>query len=287
MTIAAGFVCMDGLVLCADTQEVIPGYTKNRTEKVHEYLCSDKDFGMVIAGAGEVDLIEAAVQNIDEAISNTRDDHFYGVDARKVIENTFRDFFRKNIGPYAAFPRDDRPAVDLLIALYAHQEHVLLKASGSTVREVVATADCIGTGSIFAKSLIEKFYSPFMHLDEVAIAAAYIMYQVEKYEINCGGPTDLYVVSPKINYFGRIPPVSLAELEPSFQEFDDSVRSLVGFVNCNMSDDDVKRIIGLMQSKMLSIRDKLASSGKSHLYSDLSRLTSKPLASFPSESDKK
>jgi 20S proteasome alpha/beta subunit len=34
MTIAAGFVCSDGIVLCADTQETITGYTKNSTEKI-------------------------------------------------------------------------------------------------------------------------------------------------------------------------------------------------------------------------------------------------------------
>lgn len=35
LTIGAGFVRSDGVVLCANTQEVIPGYTKNTTEKIN------------------------------------------------------------------------------------------------------------------------------------------------------------------------------------------------------------------------------------------------------------
>jgi hypothetical protein len=39
MTIAAGFVCKDGVILCADTQETIPGYTKTDAQKLRSFEC--------------------------------------------------------------------------------------------------------------------------------------------------------------------------------------------------------------------------------------------------------
>ena len=62
MTIAAGFPCKDGLILCADTQEVISGYVKTETEKMT--VIQGGQWNVVITGAGESDLIELAVQEI-------------------------------------------------------------------------------------------------------------------------------------------------------------------------------------------------------------------------------
>src|SRR5277367_974521 len=69
VTIAAGFSCFDGIILCADTQEVIPGYTKNETDKIRQW----KDNGLCIAtaGSGDSELIEALSQRIEDALTNT------------------------------------------------------------------------------------------------------------------------------------------------------------------------------------------------------------------------
>ena len=49
MTIAAGFVCSDGILLAAGAQETIPGYTKNSTE--------DKDLGRSGLGMQSLGLV--------------------------------------------------------------------------------------------------------------------------------------------------------------------------------------------------------------------------------------
>lgn len=290
VTIAAAFSVEDGIVLCADTQEVIPGYTKNRTTKIRESLTFDHEFGLLMVGAGDSDLIEAAMQSIEKTVETERDssEHFSGERVRPRIESAFRSFFNQNIAPYASFPRDDRPSVELLIAVHDDRSNYLFKASGATVREVEQwTADCIGSGTLLARNLIDKFYDPGMGLDELVIAACYIMFQIEKYDVNCGGPTDLYVSSHKHNMFSRIPPIALQEAEDLFGHFDARAADLLKcFPNPNLSDEKFNQEFKHIQEWMIKLRQSLLES-ESTLRHYLLRLKSQPQSLPPAESGQK
>src|ERR1700722_7493702 len=50
VTVAAGYHCDDGVVLCADTQETIPGYTKTDANKLIAF--PSDSLNLVFAGAG-------------------------------------------------------------------------------------------------------------------------------------------------------------------------------------------------------------------------------------------
>src|SRR6266852_5046288 len=67
VTIAAGFYCTDGLVLCADTQETITGYSKVNTQKMTQL--ETPFFNMVFTGAGDSGLIDMTVQLMDQALT--------------------------------------------------------------------------------------------------------------------------------------------------------------------------------------------------------------------------
>lgn len=160
VTIAAGFVCQDGIVLCADTQEVIPGFTKNETEKIKVW--KDGGFSIAITGSGETEGIEVAAQLIEDALTEeySKDEP---LNCLGIIQTAVRKFFDTSIRPYASFPRDDRPFVDLLIAVgvsnKATQYESLFKATGVTVREIHPGAECIGTGQMIAKGRLSASMS--------------------------------------------------------------------------------------------------------------------------------
>ena len=66
MTIAAGFPCKEGLVLCADTQETIPGYVKSDTEKITIFGASNCN--VAFTGAGDGDLLQATAEEMIYAL---------------------------------------------------------------------------------------------------------------------------------------------------------------------------------------------------------------------------
>ena len=60
------WLCLNGIVLCADTQETLVGYTKGSTEKIRVW--KDNGIGIAIAGAGDSEAIEAVADLIKDGI---------------------------------------------------------------------------------------------------------------------------------------------------------------------------------------------------------------------------
>ena len=111
LTIAAGFPCKDGLVMCADTQEIIPGYVKTDTEKMR--VIEGTQFNMVFAGAGDADLIDMTVQEMEIAL--TVDKASAEWEIRKSLKTALLDVFNNHILPDTDILPEDRP--EMLIAL--------------------------------------------------------------------------------------------------------------------------------------------------------------------------
>jgi 20S proteasome alpha/beta subunit len=227
MTIAAGFVCLDGIVLCADTQETITGYTKTNTDKIRRM--EDHGLCVAITGAGDTELIETVGERIERALfweympTTVR----MPDQVRDIIQQEVSASFKRYILPYASFPKDDRPWCDLLIVVTVKNEvnnyECLYRASGTTVREIKFGGDCVGSGLILAKSLMERFCDSFMDLDELVLAIIYVMFQTKKWVDGCGGKTDIVVSSYKRDMFGGFSSNDIEALERQFESCEDTV----------------------------------------------------------------
>ncbi len=284
MTIAAGFLCSDGIVLCADTQETVIGYTKNNTEKIRVW--QDMGLNIAITGAGNAELIETIGGLIQSDLAGNYFKSGRGYDPRSVRERIQRivlESFERFVVPYANFPAEDRPFFELLIVVHIRSEiwhyQCLFKVSGTTIREIEWGYDCIGTGLIMAKSLSERFFSPGMELDELVLAVCYIMFQTKKWVDGCGGNTDLIISSPGKHFFGGIASCDIELLERQF-EASDSVNSLLlNLLNPNRDDKRIELLIshakGFRQvatkalypegSRLLETLKKLAPSKPTHI----------------------
>jgi 20S proteasome alpha/beta subunit len=258
VTIAAGFVCMDGVVLCADTQETIPGYTKNSTEKIKIWY--EQNFTLAITGAGHSEVIETLSQRINKAAMGefTPDNCLYGDRAKELIEEAVLSFFERYLLPY---PEYERPDVALLIAIQCHHNRYLLKAVGNTVRDLdpgISTgADCIGSGVLLAHSLIEKLYNPFLELDDLIITACYIAFQAKRWVDGCGGNTDILVLTDELRT--SLSSSEIAALEKLFGEYDTRVgHVLTAVTNQNVPGAKVARDIKKMSHDLLEVRQQVA-----------------------------
>lgn len=288
MTIAAGFVCMDGIVLCADTQETT-GYTKNNTEKIRQW--ADGGLCMAITGAGDAELIETIGERIQHALvwEYSPKEIRMTDQVRDIIQQEISSAFRRYIAPYAAFPRDDRPGCDLLIVVTVKNEvnnyECLFKASGTTVRQIEFGGDCVGSGLILAKSLMERFCDSFMNLDELVLAMCYVMFQTKKWVDGCGGNTDLVVSSYSRDMFGGISSRDIESLEKQFESCETTTNLLLtDLVNPNKTDEWIEwRISHARKDREQAIK-ALYGEG-SRLLDMLKRMTKdRPIPSPPSES---
>jgi hypothetical protein len=120
MTIALGVIASDGIVMAADTQETIPGYWKHSHGKIWEcgrnLLETPKGGGAfcLIAGAGNA----AQVDYISRALIHRFCAEPYlteATDVQPALARELETFHARYLSPFAGYPRDDRPLVQLIV----------------------------------------------------------------------------------------------------------------------------------------------------------------------------
>lgn len=186
MTIAAGYVCNSGIVLCADSQETISGYTKNSTEKLMAFPCTDK-LTLVFAGAGDnaTQIDETAYEIAAKIIADAPEN---GGQFRKCMREVLEELF-----PKAHYPRARGPEVDLLMAVKEAEEAKLYRIADCSLAPVRDTA-AVGSGIVLALQLLERHYDRTVLVGEAAIVCTYVLHHVKKWVDGCGGNTKIALI---------------------------------------------------------------------------------------------
>jgi 20S proteasome alpha/beta subunit len=202
VTVALGLSGKDGIVICSDSQETISGYIKLDKRKVHLNLMAPNR-ALAIAGAGTSDYIDAAAERISrnfpvtESMSEVRD----------FLEETLLDFFDKHLARWSSFSEQERPSVELLIAVSLQEKIKLFHYSGTILHQVDSKA--IGAGVLLANDLIRQNYRYAGGCEELAKTAIYVLRKVKKSVDTCGGFTDLVAMTSN----GRVAILSTPEIE--------------------------------------------------------------------------
>lgn len=191
MTIALGFNCSDGIVLCADSLES-DGYSKTPVNKIWCYETQDQ-WGIAVASAGESDFIESFTDNLKNLFTG---EHFN--------EDWIMMMLRKAINEARVTYPDLRWAA--LFSLFGPSpfDRRLLRVSEQSKHIApVARYEAVGIGSCLAKFLCSKMFRLFMTVDEAAELAVFSVLQCTEQVDGCGLPISL--LSWKIGQKGWAP----------------------------------------------------------------------------------
>ena len=215
MTIAAGFTCNEGLVLCADTQETISGYIKTYDGKVDLHVY--RSLAMCVAGTGTSDYIRAAQEQLTEDFPDCRTLQ----EARKEMEERLLSFFDKNMTRWSGFPEPERPTVELLIGLAGvNWGHCLFHYSGTAFRRTSTKA--IGSGVLLANELINRYCFGSYNLDQLTSLGVYILSKVKEGVDGCGGHTHV-VALRKGRDFALMEDRDIESMEKRFATVEDQL----------------------------------------------------------------
>jgi hypothetical protein len=253
MTIAAAFPCKDGLILCADTQETITGYVKTNTQKIR--VMQGPHYSMVFTGAGDADLFEMTVDEIDKGL--TRDKVGTGAwNIEESIKKTLAQIFKKVISPWAAFP-NERPSIPkLLIGLQYPAATLLYEAHGTMIRRC-REPECVGMGVILGKSLSGQLFHDGLSLTQGALVAVYILHQAKQWVDGCGGNSDIVLLSDRDMNITRMPTDKVRELETHFDMFNMMMRDvLIATADASIPYSNFAQIIKQFQLNMLQLHSK-------------------------------
>ena len=179
MTIAAGLVCSDGLVLFADSEEQ-EGFIKTNTEKIQKF--SEDSCHLVVANAGNGLLADSLTEQIFDALAGNGNKN-----EKEVIDTIRQKIIEFHQNEVSLFPSENySKVVDLVLGLQvASSPPTLMHAQATALRKVREFA-VLGNGAEI-KFLLQELYSSEMPIKHGILIANYLLETAKRYVQGCGG----------------------------------------------------------------------------------------------------
>jgi hypothetical protein len=188
VTICAGMLCSDGIVLCADSLEVV-GIVHRSVKKLIELpIVSDDLKAVTVCSTNDGTFCDALIEKITDAL-NLSDGTF--ASAKDAIEDAtlaYCEAIWKTLTH-----SQDRPTAELLIGLKTVDDLRLLHLS-TPVMSAIDGAEFIGYGTELATYIAGQYGLKNMPTDTASPIIAYIVDIVKNNVPGCGRDTSLAVI---------------------------------------------------------------------------------------------
>jgi hypothetical protein len=187
VTIIAGFQCINGILICSDTeQSFLSSDSKSQTGKVP--IFHTHRLTVAIGGAGDGALIDYITQDLVKHLLDKRYDW-------NSIESGINDYARKtfsrHIRPYAGFAASLVPEVSFLIAIAMEKQARLFKWEKNFAYLVPPMHHTsIGIGTLQSEQLLREIQF-FYPSEQMLFFAVRMMQQVKQLVQGCGGKTEV------------------------------------------------------------------------------------------------
>jgi hypothetical protein len=197
LTIAAGFECKEGFVLCADrlmshgTAHELGSFS-HYEKKVFEL--SYTGVAIAICGCGPTTLLKAVAETVlaKNAVLKDADGLVDLNGTRQILEEALQDIASK----LSAVPEQ---LSLLLAATTVDGKQQFLRSDGLVVQSASPHA-VLGIGETsLIRYLIDSVYKPDLDLYQLAALAGFVVYAAKRYcPQYCGGQTDIYMLPKEI-----------------------------------------------------------------------------------------
>lgn len=215
MTIAIGLLAKDGLVMAADTQEII-GSTKTDESKLliaNRGLRQEKAGAIAVSGSGWSGHLDTINQEMCQLFLTRKRWTSEGIAA--ALKKKVKDFYLGHVSPFGNFPDHDRPDYTLVIAAQPNKDRLLFTSEKSTLR-FSTKYTAVGLGQSHARALMRQYWTS-MDATRAASLAAYVMFHVKRNVDGCGNQTQVVVI--KDAYAQYISQENIDLLEYSFDQY--------------------------------------------------------------------
>jgi hypothetical protein len=196
VTIAAGFKASDGFVLCADTQESGSAF-KRRVPKLEirpnpETATGKEQCKIIVTGAGSSSFVDSLIEEIWKGAKRASESKLDEVTGR--ITAALIEHYRKI---WSIYPKQTNPQLlptaDLMFAVWTKEGSGLYLARGFDVNPVLSYG-AVGCGDELAQYVCEPMILPQMNTRQVLFLAIYMLEQVKKNVLDCGGESHIAVL---------------------------------------------------------------------------------------------
>jgi hypothetical protein len=184
MTIAAGIRCIDGIVLCADTE-----YTEGDRQKYQRTKIFGYDDSLLVTGSGWTDYMKMAFDKLYEKLLEKKAGNQR--EARQIVEEVILDIYSKNIASVFRLGEFNCPSFDLLIAVRCQDGDVVLLKNTETSVTISHAYESVGTGSILYNYWARYFFKFQKSMEIAGIFSLFMLEEAKSAVPGCGGGTEI------------------------------------------------------------------------------------------------
>lgn len=254
MTIAAGFACLDGVMLCADTE------VSTWQSKTHESKLEFVEFNggkAIFAYAGHVRFAKCAIQKCKRRLESLD-----GEDALTEIELILDYEYRRNVLGHPDQSTNSSLHYELLFGLLAQGDRARLYVTSQTAVQEISSWAPIGIGCDLAQHLIQRG-SPESITDAVKLAA-YALSEIKESVPGCGGMS-IYMLLKNDGRHGVVTSIHdgpCKELQEFARHYDFITRELLmQLCNEDATDEHCERYLAqTFAQRILNVRRKWSAS---------------------------
>lgn len=254
MTIAAGFRCADGVVLCADTQMTL-GITKFPESKFRFYGSLKCEPAFVYAG--DRDFSVMAIDMISEAISSAEQS---GREITEAVRKTLVEIHRKYF-PLPTFKDQEPLYLRALACFWINGTRSLFSISGPDL----APADgcrCIGIGEYLGPYVTQIAFDKNLKWREAIYSAAYLLFCAKEFVPYCGGKPEIMSLRDRGRHFEKAGPmfnqffdIQPEVLETHFRNLHSELRNVVlGFGNLSLNKKKYQEVLAAFSKNLEAMR---------------------------------
>jgi 20S proteasome alpha/beta subunit len=196
VTLIAGMLCLDGILLASDREES-GGERKDSVPKIAEWY--DSRCSLAIAGAGHGPLCDVAIESIARAAKKAGESLFG--DHEMVISEALRDLHNKYI--WQTNSQEDR-RIALIVAIHSREkDDFRLYLTSEEILQPKHTYACSGIGEILGGYFLERLYDPALHLEEAETLMAFIAKEAKDSVGQVGRETEFVTLRKISGQLGR------------------------------------------------------------------------------------
>jgi 20S proteasome alpha/beta subunit len=252
MTIAAGFICSEGVLLCADTEQT--GWAmKLHDSKVDHF--EHPGGKIAYAYAGNVPFACSAIQKLRRHLQRRTFN-----DTMAEVEKVLDREYRRNVLSHPDHLTDSTISYRILFGVWSPGERVRLYSTSLTAIEEVKGYQCIGMGDYLAHYLVRQHVAGGIPQRHTLIHASYALSAIKDYVPDCGGMS-IYVLLQNDGRTGvltSIHPGPCSEIQEYAKPYDVATRELlIAMVNDDGDDVHFEQYLReVFAPRLLEVRKK-------------------------------
>ncbi|HTW44942.1 MAG TPA: hypothetical protein VMD58_05305 [Acidobacteriaceae bacterium] len=195
MTIAAGFSCEDGVLLCADTK--VSTDVKTNESKLAFYRSEDAQLAMAFAmTAVDLDFSRSSADRCWAYAERCFSPSSTIESIRQCAEFSLAEFYRDEIFPHPDRP-SNQPFFQFLIAVWLRGKTALFVSKETVLSSPQGTWECLGTGGYLGRNIIRQYTAANGNpdtLNEAALVASCAVESAIEYDESCGGEAEMILL---------------------------------------------------------------------------------------------